>query len=74
MEQARFWSILQYSLDHMPKCLARLFMMREVMEESTEIICDEFAITPANFWTTLYRARMGMRQCFERHWGEPGGR
>jgi len=73
LEQARFWSILQYCLDHMPKRLARLFMMREVMEESTEIICDAFAITPANFWTTLYRARMGMRQCFGRHWGEPGG-
>jgi len=68
LEQSQFWSVLQYCLDHMPDRLARLFVARELMDDSSEMICEDFDITPANLWTMLYRARMGLRQCFERHW------
>jgi len=74
LEQGQFWAILQRCLDRMPRRLARLFLMREVMEQSSEDICRDFAITPANLWTMLYRARMGLRQCFERHWEASGRR
>lgn len=59
--------ILQRCLDALPKRLARLFMLREVMEESTEFICQELAITPTNVWTMLYRARLGLRQCLDQN-------
>jgi len=72
LEQGQFWSILQYCLDRLPERLARVFMLREMMDESSEAICRDFAITPANLWTMLYRARMGLRQCLERHWSETG--
>lgn len=68
LEQGQFWLVLQYCLDRLPQRLARLFVLREVMEEGTEIICQELSITPTNLWTMLYRARMGLRQCLERNW------
>lgn len=68
LEQQQFWSTLEYCLEHMPARLARIFVIRELMEESSETICADFAITPANLWTLLYRARMGLRQCFDTHW------
>lgn len=63
----QFLAILQRCLDALPKRLARLFLLREVMEEDTENICQELAITPTNLWTMLYRARMGLRQCLDRN-------
>ena len=59
LEQGQFWAILQRCLDNMPGRLARLFLMREVMEQSSEDICRDFAITPANLWTdaSIGRAR-----------------
>lgn len=63
----QFMAILQRCLDALPDRLARLFMLREVMEEESENICQELAITPTNLWTMLYRARLGLRRCLDRN-------
>ncbi|MFA5082747.1 MAG: sigma-70 family RNA polymerase sigma factor [Hydrogenophilaceae bacterium] len=68
LERGQFMAILQRCLEVLPPRLARLFMLREVMEEDSENICQEMAITPTNLWTMLYRARMGLRQCLDRNW------
>lgn len=74
LEDRQFWTVLQYCIDRLPKRLARLFLLREVMDEGTEEICKELAITPTNLWTMLYRARLGLRQCLDRNWvGEARG-
>lgn len=68
LRQGQFLLVLQRCLDRLPKRLARLFLLREVHEESTDYICREMAITPANLWTMLYRTRLGLRQCLESNW------
>ncbi|MFN2309750.1 MAG: sigma-70 family RNA polymerase sigma factor [Gammaproteobacteria bacterium] len=74
LEQGQFWEVLHYCLERMPTRLARLFILREIMETETENICQELAITPTNVWTMLYRARLGLRQCLARHGlGKPEG-
>lgn len=67
LENGQFWAALELCLDRMPTRHAKLFLMRELQEESTEDICAHFSITPANLWTMLYRARMMLRRCLERH-------
>jgi DNA-directed RNA polymerase specialized sigma24 family protein len=52
----------------MPARTARAFMMREVMELTTEEICKELAITPTNLWVMLHRARLNLRECLEIKW------
>lgn len=69
LESAQFLAILQRCLDALPPRLARLFMLREVMEESTETLCKELAVTPTNLWTMLHRGRLGLRRCLDRNWG-----
>ncbi len=64
----QFMIILQRCLDGLPDRLARLFWLREVMEEETENICKELAITTTNLWTMLHRARLGLRRCLDRNW------
>ncbi|MBU1190153.1 MAG: sigma-70 family RNA polymerase sigma factor [Gammaproteobacteria bacterium] len=68
LENRQFWQILQDCLDRLPKRMARLFVLREVMEEGTEEICKDLAMTPTNLWTTLYRARLGLRRCLDKNW------
>lgn len=67
LESSQLRAILQHCLDALPKRLGRLFMMREVMDEPTETICQEMGISPTNVWTMLYRARMGLRQCLDQN-------
>lgn len=68
LERSQFMAILQRCLDSLPPRLARLFVLREVMEEDTENICQELAITPTNLWTMLHRGRLSLRQCLDRNW------
>lgn len=67
LERTQLLALLQRCLDALPVRLGRLFMMREVLEESTEAICQELEISPTNVWTMLYRARMGLRQCLDQN-------
>jgi RNA polymerase sigma-70 factor (ECF subfamily) len=68
LESSQFLAILQRCLDALPPRLSRLFWLREVMEENSESICKELAITPTNLWTMLHRSRLGLRQCLDRNW------
>ncbi len=70
LERGELIAFLQRCLDALPERLANLYWLREVMEEGTETICKEMGITPNNLWTTLHRARLGLRRCLERSWLE----
>jgi len=72
LEDRNFWLVFEMCSRLMPERTARVFMMREVMELSTEEICKELAITPTNLWVILHRARLILRECLEIKWfGNP---
>jgi RNA polymerase sigma-70 factor, ECF subfamily len=68
LSRQQFFDVLQVCLDKLPANTARVFLMREVLDLSTEEICKELAITANNLWVILYRARMALRQCLEQNW------
>ncbi|MHB1677957.1 MAG: sigma-70 family RNA polymerase sigma factor [Sulfuriferula sp.] len=67
LESRQFWQIFELCLEYLPERQARLFMLREVMENSSEEICQELCITSTNLWTMLHRARLVLRQCLEKN-------
>jgi RNA polymerase sigma-70 factor (ECF subfamily) len=72
LEDRKFWEVFELCSRLMPARTARVFMMREVMELTTEEICKELAITPTNLWVMLHRARLSLRECLEIKWfGNP---
>jgi RNA polymerase sigma-70 factor (ECF subfamily) len=73
LSRQEFFDVMQFCLDKLPPNTARVFMMREVMELTSEEICKELAITANNLWVILYRARMSLRECLEMHWFSGGG-
>jgi RNA polymerase sigma-70 factor (ECF subfamily) len=69
LEDKRFREVFELCAQVMPARAARVFMMREVLEMTTEEICKELAITPTNLWVILHRARLSLRECIEIKWG-----
>lgn len=68
LEQKDFFRILEICLARLPAKSARIFMMREWLELGTDEICKELAISPANAWVMLYRARLQLRECLDLNW------
>ena len=73
LSRQQFFDIVQVCLDKLPPNTARVFMMREVMELTSDEICKELTITANNLWVILYRARMSLRECLELNWFSGGG-
>jgi RNA polymerase sigma-70 factor (ECF subfamily) len=68
LSRQQFFDVMQFCLEKLPPNTARVFMMREVMDLTTEEICKELTITANNLWVILYRARMALRMCLEQNW------
>jgi RNA polymerase sigma-70 factor, ECF subfamily len=77
LEQSQFFETLQLCVDRLPPKLGRIFMMREWLEQDTDVICSDLGITSNHCGVMLYRARMQLRACLETCWftaerGDPG--
>jgi len=62
-----FWVFIESCTAGLSPHMARLFILRDLWGLETKEICKELDITPTNLWTTLHRARLGMRQCLEKN-------
>ena len=58
-----FWLIFETCLTCLPAKQAKIFMMREFLELSSEEICQEIQLSTSNLHTTLYRARLQLQNC-----------
>ena len=68
LESKEFWAVFEMCVQVMPLRTARVFVMREVLELSTEEICKELGISTTNCWVMLHRARLALRACLETKW------
>nr|WP_315477400.1 sigma-70 family RNA polymerase sigma factor [uncultured Undibacterium sp.] len=68
LQQQDFFKTLEICLEKLPAQTARVFMMREWLELSTEEICKDLGLSTSNLWVLLYRARLRLRECLELNW------
>lgn len=68
LENKAFMAVFEQCARSMPEKTARAFMMREVMELSTDDICKALDISTTNCWVILHRARLSLRECLELSW------
>ena len=66
--QRRFFEVLERCMAGLPANTAQVFYLREVAGQSGEEICAELAISDANYWVLLYRARLRLRECLNQRW------
>lgn len=55
-------------LDTLGEKQAAIFKMKTIEEFDTDVICNEFNITPSNLWVIVHRARKAMADCLEKNW------
>lgn len=68
MEQQDFWIIFNACLNHLPAKYAQVFMLREMIELSSDEICEKLEITVSNLNVLMYRSRTRLRECLENKW------
>jgi RNA polymerase sigma-70 factor (ECF subfamily) len=68
LEQKQFWAIYEACTQRLPRRTAVVFMLREIMDQDIDDICQSLSITATNCSVLLYRARMALRICLEKNW------
>lgn len=72
LQDRDFWRVFEACLDHLPANTGRVFMMREFLGFEADEICLRVGITSGNCHVILHRARLKLRDCMQRNWGQPG--
>ncbi len=73
LSSKQFLAVMDVCINEMPPTMGRVFLMREWMEFTTEEICKELAVSSANVWVLLHRARLRLRECLQQRWFANGG-
>lgn len=68
--QRQLLEMLELCLHALPPRSAQLLLMREYLGMDTDEIVAQSALTPGALRVVLHRARMRLRQCVVRGWGE----
>ena len=68
MEQQDFWMIFDTCLNHLPAKYAQVFMLREMIELSSDEICEKLELSISNLNVLMYRSRVRLRECLENKW------
>lgn len=68
LKQQEFWAIYETCQNNLPAKMAQVFMLRELVGLETEEVCQETGISDANYWVTMHRARLRLRECLEIRW------
>jgi RNA polymerase sigma-70 factor (ECF subfamily) len=66
-----FWAIYETCQNNLPPKMAKVFMLRELVGLEAEEVCRETGVSDANYWVTMHRARLRLRECLEIRWFNP---
>jgi RNA polymerase sigma-70 factor (ECF subfamily) len=72
-ERSEFWGVVRRCLARLPAQMAEAFILRTLDDEAADEVCRELAISPANLWVLLHRARLRLVRCLELHWFDTKG-
>ncbi|MGZ8184660.1 MAG: sigma-70 family RNA polymerase sigma factor [Methylobacter sp.] len=68
LKQQEFWTIYEICQNNLPSKMANTFMLRELVGLEAVEVRRETGLSEANYWVTMHRARLRLRECLEIHW------
>ncbi len=68
LQQQEFWLIYETCQNKLPAQMAKVFMLRELVGLEAGEVCEETGLSESNYWVTMHRARLRLRECLEIHW------
>jgi RNA polymerase sigma-70 factor, ECF subfamily len=69
-ERQELRAVLQLCIDHLPKSLHRIFVLRELQDLEPDEACEVAGISRDSLAVFLYRARQSLRACIQKKWVE----
>lgn len=63
LEMKEFWTHLNGCLEHLGEQQRKVYVLRELEEQSADDICEAMEMSPSNLWVTLHRARLQLKDC-----------
>ncbi len=67
-ERSEFWRVVRQCLAQLPERMAGAFTLRTLDDQAPTDVCRELALSPANLWVLLHRARLRLVRCLDLHW------
>jgi len=71
LAQQQLLDIVELCMRRLPESTSRVFLMREYLGLDLAEIEAQCSLSSSNLRVLLYRARMRLRECTVRAWGEP---
>jgi RNA polymerase sigma-70 factor (ECF subfamily) len=71
LTQQEFWTIYEICHRNLPSKMAQVFMLRELVGLEADEVCQEAGLSDVNYWVTMHRARLRLRECLEIRWFNP---
>lgn len=68
VERQDFWRVVRGCLGKLPAGMAAAFVQRTLDDCAPAEVCRTLAISPANLWVLLHRARLRLLRCLQLHW------
>lgn len=68
LERSQLRAALQFCVDHLPKSLHRVFVLRELEALEPDEACEAAGISRDSLAVFLYRARQSLRACLQKKW------
>lgn len=63
-----FTQVLQRCMQKLPPLWFAVFNLKHMEDETSENICRNLRITPANFWVIMHRSKLNLRACLQKNW------
>ncbi len=67
-ERQDFWRVVRDCLANLPRGMAEAFTLRTLDDCDPADVCQTLAISSANLWVLLHRARLRLVRCLQIHW------
>lgn len=71
LERSQLRAALQFCINHLPRSLHRVFVLRELEELEPDEVCEAAGISRDSLAVFLYRARQSLRVCLQKKWVAP---
>lgn len=68
LESEEIMNILNESLKKLPPRMASVFSMIAIEGHTTNEVCEYLNLTPSNMWVIMHRAKLQLREAFEKKW------
>jgi RNA polymerase sigma-70 factor (ECF subfamily) len=66
----QFFAVVDACVHDLPKKIAQVFSMKELLECETQEICDILNLSQADYWQCMSRARKKLQLCLNIRWFE----